>query len=184
LPIGTARDRTRWAGPMINLPAIRERPSVTSARNAGPTSSDLIAVDKIGDNRHKQLMKLSIFLAASAASQSLRLDQNDQKPALIEQCRESDACDIPSDSAREALRSLRAPRHALAQETRAAHAVAAPREMRNRRWSGGCFRANLGLRAVASHPSGRSWAPASVSTPQSPRRSGPPGNSPAQSCTS
>lgn len=64
----------------------------------------LIAVDNIGDNRHNQLLQLSIFLTASAASQTSRRDQIDQKPALTEQCRESNSCDIPSDSVREGPR--------------------------------------------------------------------------------
>src|SRR5260370_41804954 len=64
----------------------------------------LIAVDNIGDNRHNPLLQLSIFLTARAASQTSRRDQIDQKPALTEQCRESNSCDIPSDSVREGPR--------------------------------------------------------------------------------
>src|SRR5260370_32456214 len=64
----------------------------------------LIAVDNIGDNRHNPLLQLSIFLTARAASQTSRRDQIDQKPALTEQCREFDSCDIPSDSVREGPR--------------------------------------------------------------------------------
>jgi hypothetical protein len=60
-------------------------------------SPSLIAVDNIGDNRHNQLLQLSIFLTASAASQTSSRGQIDQKPALTEQCRESDSCDIPLD---------------------------------------------------------------------------------------
>lgn len=41
-----------------------------------------MAVDNIGDNRHNQLLQLSIFLTAKAASQSLRLLKLTEKPAL------------------------------------------------------------------------------------------------------
>jgi hypothetical protein len=44
---------------------------------------------------------------------------------------------------------------------------------RNQRWPGGCFRANLGLRAVATHPVAARGPRLPFSTPQSPRRSGP-----------
>ncbi len=81
-------------------------PSVALAGNGATASvaALLIAVDNIGDNRNNPLLQLSIFLIARAASQTSRRDQIDQKPALTEQCRESDSCDIPSDSVREGPR--------------------------------------------------------------------------------
>jgi hypothetical protein len=61
-----------------------------------------------------------------------------------------------------------------------AHSVL-PRAKAESKWPGGCFYDNLRLRAVASHPVAARRAPASVSTPQSPRRSGPLEFPPAQS---
>jgi hypothetical protein len=52
----------------------------------------LIAVDNIGENRHNQLLQLSIFLVARVAPQTLRQIELIKKPALSEQCQESDAC--------------------------------------------------------------------------------------------
>jgi hypothetical protein len=57
-------------------------------------------VDNIGDNRHNQLLRLSIFLTKGAASQTQRLTKLIEKAALLELCLEHDACPTFRDSVR------------------------------------------------------------------------------------